>query len=54
MLEVKVAFAEGSFLKDIFQKHSAIVNIFMYHISAKVVGGVGSSIPLLFALSFHS
>lgn len=54
MLEVKVAFAEGSFLKDIFQKHSAIVNIFMYHISAKVVGGVGSSIPLLFALSLHS
>lgn len=54
LLEIKVAFAEGVFLKDIFQKHSAIVNIFMYHISAKVAGGVGSSIPLQFALSLHS
>lgn len=53
LLAIKVAFA-GAFLKDIFQKHSAIVNIFMCHISAKAAGAVGSSIPLQFALSLHS
>lgn len=54
LLAIKVAFAEGAFLKDIFQKHSAIVNIFMCHISAKAAGAVGSSVPLQFALSLHS